>query len=126
MAAGKRGRPLTTPKPSEFASLDRRRETLVARLYAKIEEQEREIKRLKGLKLSDDKLKMRGRGPNVREVALQILGKRGAMNIAELAVLVIKQKGGQAGANFTQNLGAALNRDKRFKRIKHGVYGLRG
>jgi hypothetical protein len=69
---------------------------------------------------------LRGKGPNVRDVALDILKKGGrAMNIAALAALVIRKKGGRAGANFTQNLGAALYRDRRFKRTGRGLYSAR-
>jgi hypothetical protein len=69
---------------------------------------------------------MRGRGPNVRDVAFLILAKSGRpMNIATLASRVMKRKGGKAGANFTQNLGAALFRDQRFKRTGRGFYSSR-
>lgn len=69
---------------------------------------------------------LRGRGPNVRDVALEILAKRGRpMNIAMLADRVLALKGGKAGANFTQNLGAALYRDKRFRRTGRGLYSAR-
>ena len=69
---------------------------------------------------------MRGRGPNVRDVAFEILTKGGrAMNIAMLAIRVMKKKGGKAGANFTQNLGAALFRDRRFRRTGRGLYSAR-
>ena len=69
---------------------------------------------------------LRGRGPNVRDVAMEILKKGGRpMNIATLASRVIRRKGGRAGANFTQNLGAALYRDRRFKRTGRGLYSLR-
>jgi len=69
---------------------------------------------------------LRGKGPNVRDVALEILRKGGrAMNIAALASQVIRKKGGRAGANFTQNLGAALYRDRRFKRTGRGLYSAR-
>ncbi|MDZ4804338.1 MAG: HTH domain-containing protein [Candidatus Eisenbacteria bacterium] len=69
---------------------------------------------------------MRGRGPNVRDVAHEILVRGGRpMNIATLASRVLKQKGGKAGANFTQNLGAALHRDRRFKRAGRGLYSAR-
>jgi hypothetical protein len=69
---------------------------------------------------------LRGRGPNVRDVAHDILAKsRQPMPITELAERVVKQKGGDAGENFVQNLGAALYRDRRFRRVGRGVYGLR-
>ena len=69
---------------------------------------------------------MRGRGPNVRDVAFELLQKlRGPQPIQKIADQVLKAKGGRAGANFVQNLGAALQRDLRFKRASLGVYGLR-
>ncbi len=69
---------------------------------------------------------MRGRGPNVRDVAFELLQKlRGPQPIQKIADQVLKAKGGRAGANFVQNLGAALQRDRRFKRASRGVYGLR-
>lgn len=69
---------------------------------------------------------LRGRGPNVREVALGLLKKnKSPMSIQKLADLVIREKGGDPGANFVQNLGAALQRDRRFRRMARGVYGLR-
>jgi hypothetical protein len=69
---------------------------------------------------------LRGRGPNVRDVAHDILARsRKPLPITELADMVVKQKGGTAGENFVQNLGAALYRDRRFRRVGRGVYGLR-
>lgn len=69
---------------------------------------------------------MRGRGPNVRDVAFEMLQKsKGPQPIQKIADQVLKAKGGRAGANFVQNLGAALQRDRRFKRASRGVYGLR-
>ena len=69
---------------------------------------------------------MRGRGPNVREVAFEVLQKtKGPQPIQKIAEQVMRAKGGHAGANFVQNLGAALQRDRRFRRISRGVYGLR-
>ena len=50
---------------------------------------------------------------------------KGAMPIQKLAEQVLKAKGGRSGANFVQNLGAALQRDPRFKRAGRGIYGLR-
>lgn len=69
---------------------------------------------------------LRGNGPNVRDVSLDILKSAGKpLSIGELADRVIRKKGGDPGANFVQNLGAALHRDRRFKRTGRGVYGLR-
>lgn len=69
---------------------------------------------------------LRGRGANIRDVAFELLSKKKKpMNIARLADAVIKAKGGRPGANFTQNLGAALHRDRRFRRVGRGLYGVR-
>lgn len=69
---------------------------------------------------------LRGRGPNVRDVAHEILSRsKKPLPITELADKVVRQKGGDAGDNFVQNLGAALYRDRRFRRVGRGVYGLR-
>ena len=69
---------------------------------------------------------LRGRGPNVRDVAFEIISKAGRpMNISRLAQIVVRRKGGEAGENFTQNLGAALFRDRRFKRTGRGMYSVR-
>src|SRR5215831_1034257 len=69
---------------------------------------------------------IRGKGPNVRDVAYQILARRRRpMGIQELSNQVLKVKRGAAGENFTQNLGAALARDRRFSRVGRGQYTLR-
>jgi hypothetical protein len=69
---------------------------------------------------------IRGKGPNVRDVAHEILVKRRKpMGIQELADAVLKKKPGYAGAHFTQNLGAALAKDARFKRVGRGTYSAR-
>jgi len=69
---------------------------------------------------------LRGRGPNVRDVAHDILVRsRKPLGITELADKVVKAKGGDAGENFVQNLGAALYRDRRFRRVGRGIYGLK-
>ena len=66
---------------------------------------------------------IRGQGPNIRDIAHQILARRKRpLGIQELAELVLAQKPGKAGDNFTQNLGAALARDSRFKRVGRGTY----
>lgn len=71
-------------------------------------------------------LSPRGRGANVRDVAFEILQRKGkSLPIAELAPKVLKVKGGAAGDHFTQNLGAALMKDKRFRRVGRGVYAVR-
>lgn len=68
----------------------------------------------------------RGRGANVRDVAFEVLKKKGKpLSIAELAPKVLKVKGGTAGDHFVQNLGAALMKDRRFRRVGRGVYGVR-
>jgi len=69
---------------------------------------------------------IRGKGPNIRDVAFEILAKRRKpMGIQELADSVLKRKPGYAGAHFTQNLGAALAKDSRFKRVNRGSYTAR-
>ena len=69
---------------------------------------------------------IRGKGPNVRDVAYQILARRRRpMGIQELSNQVLKIKRGSAGENFAQNLGAALARDRRFSRVGRGQYTIR-
>lgn len=69
---------------------------------------------------------LRGRGPNVRDVAFEILKRaKGPLPIIQLAKRVHGSKGGRPGQHFAQNLGAALVKDRRFKREGRGVYGLR-
>jgi hypothetical protein len=69
---------------------------------------------------------IRGKGPNVRDVAYSILSRRRRpMTIQDLAKQVLKTKKGSAGENFIQNLGAALARDPRFLRVERGTYGIR-
>jgi hypothetical protein len=66
---------------------------------------------------------LRGKGPNVRDVAYQILARRRRpMEIQEISAQVLKMKKGSPGGNFTQNLGAALARDSRFVRVGRGMY----
>jgi hypothetical protein len=66
---------------------------------------------------------IRGKGPNVRDLAFQVLARRRKpMEIQEISRTVLRLKKGNPGANFTQNLGAALARDRRFSRIGRGVY----
>jgi hypothetical protein len=47
------------------------------------------------------------------------------MTIQELSDQVLREKRGAAGENFTQNLGAALARDRRFSRVGRGQYTVR-
>ena len=69
---------------------------------------------------------IRGKGPNVRDVAYQVLFRRKKpMEIQEISSHVLKVKRGKAGGNFTQNLGAALARDQRFARVGRGLYTVR-
>ncbi len=69
---------------------------------------------------------IRGKGPNVRDVAYQLLARRKKpMGIQEISDFVLRSKKGKAGANFTQNLGAALARDPRFVRVGRGTYTVR-
>lgn len=66
---------------------------------------------------------IRGRGPNVRDVAYQLLSRRRKpMGIQEISEQVLKVKKGNPGENFAQNLGAALSRDARFQRVGRGLY----
>jgi hypothetical protein len=66
---------------------------------------------------------IRGKGPNVRDLAYQLLLRRKKpLGIQEISRQVLKTKKGKAGDNFTQNLGAALARDRRFERVGRGVY----
>jgi hypothetical protein len=44
------------------------------------------------------------------------------MGIQEISAQVLKIKRGKPGGNFTQNLGAALSRDRRFTRVGRGLY----
>lgn len=68
----------------------------------------------------------RSRGPNVRDLAHNVLSKnRRGLPISDLSEKVATLKGGQVGAKFTLNLAAALMRDSRFRRMDRGVYGLR-
>ena len=69
---------------------------------------------------------IRGKGPNVRDVAYQILARRRRpMGIQEISSQVLKTKKGSPGDNFTQNLGAALARDSRFLRVGRGQYAVK-
>jgi len=69
---------------------------------------------------------IRGKGPSVRDTAYKILSARKRpMAIQEISRRVLKGKPGKAGANFTQNLGAALARDKRFIRSGRGLYSIK-
>lgn len=101
----------------------------VAMMEKRDKVQRKEIAKLKvELKRSAQSARttIRGEGPNVRDVAFEVLQKsRGPQPITVIADAVRKAKGGSGGANFVQNLGAALQRDKRFKRFSRGVYGLR-
>jgi len=87
----------------------------------------READRERSLKRSQNHRGIRGKGPNVRDVAFQLLSRRKKpMSIQDIAEFVLKSKKGQAGANFTQNLGAALARDPRFTRAGRGLYAVKG
>lgn len=68
---------------------------------------------------------IRGKGPNVRDVAYDLLARRKKpMTIQDIARHVLKSKKGTAGTNFTQNLGSALSRDPRFVRVGRGTYSI--
>jgi hypothetical protein len=104
-----------------------------------LEDLERRLRRLDGLleatrKAAREKAReraanhkgIRGKGPNVRDVAQQILAKRRRpMSIQDLSKVILKTKKGAPGENFTQNLGAALARDGRFTRVGRGMYSLK-
>ena len=64
----------------------------------------------------------KGRGPNVRDHAYRILKGRKSLPIQDLAKRVARARGGKAGAQFAQNLGVALSKDGRFKKVERGVY----
>lgn len=65
-------------------------------------------------------------GINIRDLSFKILkGSRRGLPISEIAGRVARIRGGEVGARFTQNLGIALMRDRRFKRVDRGVYALR-
>jgi hypothetical protein len=69
---------------------------------------------------------IRGKGPNIRDIAYQVMARRKKpMGIQEISDLVLRAKKGEAGGHFTQNLGAALARDKRFTRVSRGVYSVK-
>jgi hypothetical protein len=89
-------------------------------------EANRRVERDRARQRSANHRGIRGKGPNVRDVAFQILlRRRRPMSIQELSDQVLKQKRGAAGENFTQNLGAALARDRRFSRVGRGQYTIR-
>jgi hypothetical protein len=69
---------------------------------------------------------IRGKGPNVRDIAFQVLARRKKpMGIQEISAQVLRVKKGRPGGNFTQNLGAALARDRRFSRVGRGQYTIK-
>ncbi len=109
-------------------------------LLSELEELEKRLMRLETLLEASRKAEMekarkkrasrtrgiRGKGPNVRDMAYQVLARRKKpMGIQDIAKQVLKAKPGQAGENFTQNLGAALARDSRFERTGRGVYSIK-
>jgi len=51
--------------------------------------------------------------------------RRKPMSIQEISDQVLRIKKGKPGGHFTQNLGAALARDKRFTRVGRGVYSIK-
>jgi len=66
------------------------------------------------------------RGPNVRDLAHEVLTRtKKPLPIQDLAKKVSKARGGRPGRMFAQNLGLALGKDRCFKRVERGVYGLR-
>ena len=135
-ALSRRGRP---PSLSVAARRTSKLQQNVKDLLEGLEDLERRLLRLDGLLEANRKMEqeqarvraanhrgIRGKGPNVRDVAYQILARRRRpMGIQELSDQVLRQKRGSAGDNFTQNLGAALARDRRFARVGRGQYTIR-
>ena len=135
-ALSRRGRP---PSLTVAARRTSKLQQNVKDLLDGLEDLERRLIRLDGLLEANRKMErerarlrsanhrgIRGKGPNVRDVAFQILlRRRRPMTIQELSDQVLKQKRGSAGENFTQNLGAALARDRRFSRVGRGQYTVR-
>jgi hypothetical protein len=129
----RRGRP---PSLTVAARKTSRLQKNVRELLAELEELEQRLIRLDSLISASRKVErerarrraaqnngIRGKGPNVRDVAYQVLSRRKKpMGIQDLSNLVLKVKKGKAGENFTQNLGAALARDRRFQRVGRGLY----
>jgi len=66
-----------------------------------------------------------GRKPNVRDLAAEILSRsKKPMALAILADRVAKARGKKSSKMFAMNLGTALRKDQRFRRVGRGVYGL--
>jgi hypothetical protein len=66
------------------------------------------------------------RRPNVRDLAHDVLKKsKKPLHIQELAKRVSRGRRQRSGVMFAQNLGIALGKDRRFKRVDRGIYGLR-
>ncbi len=107
---------------SELEDLERRLVRLGTLLEASRKAEREKAKK----KRSTRSAGIRGKGPNVRDTAYQVLARRKKpMGIQEIARQVLKGKKGKAGDNFTQNLGAALARDNRFQRVGRGVYSVK-
>ena len=135
-ALSRRGRP---PSLSVAARMTSKLQQNVRDLLNGLEDLEKRLLRLDILLEANRKLErerarvrsanhrgIRGKGPNVRDVAFQILlRRRRPMTIQELSEQVLREKRGAAGDNFTQNLGAALARDRRFSRVGRGQYTVR-
>jgi hypothetical protein len=76
--------------------------------------------------LSAGKARQSRRGPNVRDIAYQVLRRtRNGLPIQDLAAEVIRRRGRKSGRQFAQNLAVALGKDDRFRRIDRGVYAAR-
>jgi len=133
MALSRRGRP---PSLTVAARKTNKIQRSVKDLLGDLQDLEKRLKRLESLlhasrKAERERAKqrvaknkgIRGKGPNVRDVAFQVLARRRKpMGIQDISNQVLKIKRGSAGGNFTQNLGAALARDKRFTRVGRGLY----
>jgi len=90
-------------------------------------EASRKAEKLRKKKKTGARRGIRGKGPNVRDIAFEFLaGRKKPLGIQEIAKGVLRKKPGKAGDNFTQNLGAALARDSRFRRVGRGTYAIRG
>lgn len=115
-----------------MAALFRKAANLLMTEAARLKNTDARIRRLrtevkqKSVRKSRVTRGMKG-GVSTADIAFQILSARKKpMDIQTLATRVIAKKKGKPGEHFTQNLAAAMMRDKRFKRMGRGVYGLSG
>lgn len=107
---------------TELESLEQRLIRLEQLLEASQRAERERMKKKRGARSAG----IRGKGPNVRDLAYQLLTRRKKpLGIQEISDFVLQGKKGKAGANFTQNLGAALARDSRFQRVGRGIYSVK-